>query len=62
MRARTYLIVSETLFGLVSLLHLLRVALGWPFQLGPWAFPPWTSVTACAGAGLLSIWAFRLAR
>jgi len=61
MNRKCYLLVSGTVFGLVALLHLIRVLNGWPMELGPWSVPLWASVCGTLGPGFLSGWAFRLA-
>lgn len=53
-----YLIISGTVFGLISLLHLVRVLLGWQFIVGTWDVPMWMSWCAFAATGTLSFWAF----
>jgi hypothetical protein len=59
---RTYLLVTGVLFGVVALAHLLRLALGWPVQIGELAVPLWISVIGALVPGCLSVWAFNLAR
>ena len=61
MSSRTYLFISGTVFGVISLLHLLRVINGWDLVLGPWATPMWVSWGGTLVPGFLCIWAFRLA-
>lgn len=57
---KTYLLVSGTIFGIVALLHLLRLAFGWPAEIAGWSVPGWVSWAALAAAALLAGWAFRL--
>ena len=60
MSSRTYLVVSGTIFGIVAVLHLLRVINGWSRVLGPWSAPMWISwLGTLVPAGLCG-WAFRL--
>ncbi len=61
MTTRAYLIVSGLLFGLVAVLHLLRVANGWAFELGPWSLPMSFSWLGALIPGLLCAWALRTA-
>ena len=61
MRTKKYLIVSGTVFALAGLSHLVRIWLGWDFQVGTWLVPYWISWCAVLGAGLLSAWGFRQA-
>jgi hypothetical protein len=58
---RPYLIVSGSLFGLVGLLHLLRLVYGWTVQVGAWVVPEAASVIGVIIAAGLYAWAFRLA-
>jgi hypothetical protein len=60
MKTRLYLMISGSIFGIVAVLHLLRLMNHWPFQLGPWALPllaSWFALVVSAG---LCGWAFRL--
>ncbi len=36
MNTRAYLVISGIIFGVVAVLHLLRLVNDWSFQLGPW--------------------------
>jgi hypothetical protein len=58
---RTYLAVSGTVFGLVALLHLLRLLRHWPAVIAAWNVPLWASGIGLLAAGSLCVWAFRLA-
>jgi acyl-CoA reductase-like NAD-dependent aldehyde dehydrogenase len=60
MKARTYLIISGCIFGIVAILHLLRVVNGWTLVLGPWTVPMWVSWVGTIVPALLCGWAFRL--
>ena len=57
---RAYLAVSGSLFGLIALLHLLRLLLHWPAVVAAWTVPLWVSGLGLVIAGSLSLWAFRL--
>ena len=59
--SKAYLYISGTVFGIVAIIHLVRVVLGWDFVLGPWSLPMLFSILGTIGAGLLSTWAFTLA-
>ncbi len=56
-----YLYISGTIFGIVAILHLVRVINGWDFVLGPWSLPMIVSWLGTIGPGFLSVWAFMLA-
>ena len=60
MNHRAYVRISGTIFGIVSILHLLRVVNGWPLELGPWSVPMWISWCGKVGPAILCVWAFRL--
>jgi hypothetical protein len=62
MNPKPYLILSGTIFGLVCLLHLVRSALVVPVVAGGHQVPLWISWVGAVGAGVLSGWAFYLAR
>jgi len=61
MNARTYLMISGVIFGLVAILHLIRVINGWAFLVGSWSVPMWASWLGTAVPAVLCLWAFRLA-
>ena len=61
MGSRLYLLVSGVVFGLVAILHLLRVVNGWPLVLGTWSVPMWGSWLGTVVPALLCVWALRLA-
>jgi D-alanyl-D-alanine carboxypeptidase len=62
MAMRAYLWVSGLLFGAVTLVHLLRLAYGWPAQIGGWTVPLEISWLGMIIAGGLCAWAIALAR
>ena len=57
---RTYLLVSGVIFGIVAVVHVLRLALGWPLIIGSWDVPQWVSVAGAIAPGVLCAWALRL--
>lgn len=57
---RAYLGISGAIFGLIALLHILRVVLDWSAQIGTWTVPFWVSWIAIFVSGGLCVWAFRL--
>ena len=61
MNPRPYLVISGILFGLVAILHLLRLVNGWAVTVGPWSAPMWISWMGTLFAALLFVWALRLA-
>ena len=61
MNARPYLLISGVIFGLVAVLHLLRVVNGWSLVVGTWSAPMWASWAGTVVPAVLSVWACRLA-
>jgi hypothetical protein len=56
MKARTYLLISGVIFGLVCLGHLLRVVFNWPLVIGALEVPmavSWMGMIITAG---LVVW------
>ncbi|MBI2485060.1 hypothetical protein HYW18_02860 [Candidatus Uhrbacteria bacterium] len=62
MTHRMFFHVSEAVFALVALLHLLRLVYGWSAQIGGWQVPMWASVVALVAAGFLALSARNLGR
>ncbi len=54
MESKTVLRLNAVLFGLVAVLHVLRIALGWDIYIGDWNAPMWASVLAVVIAGLIA--------
>jgi hypothetical protein len=61
MSSRTYLVISGAVFGIVAVLHFLRVVNGWAVVVGSWSAPMWISWLGTLGPAVLCVWAFRLA-
>ncbi|MCI0427958.1 MAG: hypothetical protein L0Z46_08090 [Nitrospiraceae bacterium] len=62
MSQKTFLGVSGTIFGIIAVLHLLRIMYGWPAQIGSFVVPAWLSWLSLLIAGYLAITAFSLLR
>ena len=62
MLLRVYLLVSGSIFALVTLLHLVRVVKQLDLQIGDWAAPAWVSWIGTVVPAALSFSAFRLAK
>ena len=62
MTLKIYSTISGLIFGIVSLMHLLRLLNEWTLQLGPLVAPVWMSWLGMVVAGMLSFWGFRLSR
>ena len=50
--------VAGTIFAVVALAHLLRIAMGWMVMIGDWMVPMWLSWIAVVGAAALSYFGF----
>ena len=59
MQQKTYNIVTAVLFLVVALLHLLRIILDWPAQIGGLSIPLWASWLALIVAAALAYLGFR---
>ena len=62
MRQRTFSRVAGVIFSLIAVLHVLRIARGWPATLAGWEMPTWVSWVALAVAAYLAYEGFRLGR
>jgi len=51
---------AGTIFGIVGILHLLRVITGIPVLIGGWSLPIWINWMGLFGASFLCIWLWRL--
>ena len=60
MARHDYLLISGTLFALVSIAHLLRIVLQLPVLIEDYAVPMYLSWIGFVVPGLLAVWAFRL--
>jgi hypothetical protein len=57
---RRYLLLSGLLFGLISLIQLVRAVVGVPIVVYGVDIPRWPSGLAFLITGSLAVWAFRL--
>lgn len=62
MSKQNYFTVSGTIFGIVSVTHLIRILLGWEVIIGSFSVPTWLSMVAFLAAGFLSYTSFKLGR
>jgi predicted lysophospholipase L1 biosynthesis ABC-type transport system permease subunit len=62
MNNRNYCLASGTVFAIVALMHIWRVVLDFPLQIGAWHAPRSLSLLGAIGAAILAGWAFRSAR
>ena len=54
MSQKTFTIITSVIFGLVALLHVLRIFFGLPAVIGGWTVPMWLSWIGLVVAGGLS--------
>lgn len=54
MSSITYYRVTGIVFGIVALVHLLRVFMGWSIQFGSFVLPIWASIISIFIAAYLS--------
>jgi hypothetical protein len=59
---RAYLQTSGTLFGIIAVIHFLRLLRHWPVDLAGQVVPLWVSWLGLVLTGALSLWALRLIR
>jgi hypothetical protein len=59
---RNYCITSGIVFTLVALVHLWRVVLDFPLQVGAWGVPRSLSGWGAVVAAVLAVWAFKSAK
>lgn len=57
-----YARVSATVFSLVAVLQVLRVARAWPLEIAGFAVPLSASIVAAVVAGALAAWGWSTAR
>ena len=62
MSQRAYVGISGVIFGIIALLHLLRIVYGWEAVIGGWAVPLWLSWIALFISGAFAISAWRQLR
>ena len=62
MTAKSFTFVAATIFALIAVLQLLRIAVGWTIAFNGMTIPFWPSAIAVVVAALLAIVGFRAAR
>ena len=62
MSTKTYSLTVAVIFGIIAVLHALRILLGWDAAIGGWAVPMWLSWLALIIAGYLSYMGYKLSR
>jgi len=61
MSTKTFSLVAGLVFGVVAVIQILRIIMGWEVMIGGWVVPTWFSWIAVAVAGFLSFTGLRLA-
>ncbi|MFI4970879.1 MAG: hypothetical protein ACHP7D_11800 [Lysobacterales bacterium] len=56
MKTQTFVMISTIIFGLVAIVHLLRIMQGWAVQLGPYTIPAAASWLGLLVAAALCAW------
>ncbi len=59
---KPFTLIAALVFGLVALLQMLRLFLGWPVVVNGFAIPLWASAVACLVAVVLAVMVWREAR
>lgn len=54
MKTKQLLYMNSGIFGLMAVLHIVRLVLKWPANIAGWPMPMWLSVIAVLVAGYLS--------
>jgi hypothetical protein len=62
MDQKTFTLLAGVIFGIVALLHLLRIYMGWPIVIADWTVPMWVSWIGLVVAGGLSYFGLSLTR
>jgi hypothetical protein len=52
--------ISGTIFGIVALIHLLRLITGVPVLINGWLLPIWVNWMGLIATGFLCVWLWRL--
>lgn len=59
---KAYIALTGGIFGLIAILHILRLVNRWPVDIAGHTMPVWLSGFGLAFSGLLSLWALRMLR
>jgi len=62
MSQKTFCLTAGVIFGMIAVLHLLRLVFGWAAQIGGWVAPGWISIVALLVAGFLAYEGLRLSK
>ena len=59
---KPFSLIAALVFGLVALVHGLRLILGWPVVVNGFGIPLWASAVACLVSAVLAVMVWREAR
>ena len=62
MTEKTFLKIAAAIFGVVAVVHLVRILAGWPIVIDGWTVPMWVSWIGLIVSGGLSYYGATLAR
>jgi hypothetical protein len=62
MNMKTFAVTAALVFFIITILHVLRLILGWQAMIGGWDVPLWISWLAVVLFGYLGYTAFKLSR
>jgi hypothetical protein len=58
MQQRLFQIIAAGIFGLISIMHIVRIVFGWEVHVGPTEIPFSISWAGLIGTAALSVWGF----
>ena len=61
MTQQSFSTIAAAIFGVVAVLHLVRILMGWPVTIDGWSVPMWVSWVGLIVAGGLSYFGAKLA-
>jgi hypothetical protein len=61
MTEKTFSTLAAAIFGVVAVLHLVRILIGWSIVVDGWTIPMWVSWVGLIIAGALSYYGAKLA-
>jgi len=53
--------IASFIFGVVAVIHLLRLVTAAPVSISGWLLPIWINVLGCIGSSFLCFWLWKLA-
>jgi len=59
MSQKSFMLTTASIFGLIAVLHLIRLIAGWDASIAGWAVPNWLSIAAFLVAAYLAFEGFR---